>query len=142
MPLPDPEEQARRFAQVRFAHRTEVQEDYVELIADLLREQGEARSVDLAQRIGVSHATVAATVVRLQKAGLVDTRPYRGLFLTSAGKAMAADAKQRHDLVVRFLVELGLDPAVAEADAEGLEHHASEATLAVFRRFLEDKREG
>jgi DtxR family manganese transport transcriptional regulator len=137
--LPPAEEHAAQFARQRDADRAALAEDYVELIADLLREQGEARAVDLACRIGVSQATVTATIARLQKAGLVDTQPYRGLFLTPRGQAMAAAAKERHELVVRFLMALGLDSATAEADAEGLEHHASAATLAVFRGFL-DKR--
>ncbi|MFC7691964.1 MarR family transcriptional regulator [Paeniroseomonas aquatica] len=81
----------------------------MELIADLLREDGEARAVDIARRMGVSQATVTATVGRLQRDGLVETKPYRGLFLTEAGQQMARTAKARHDLVVRFLIAVGLD---------------------------------
>jgi DtxR family transcriptional regulator, manganese transport regulator len=139
--LPPAGAQAARFARQREADRTAVTEDYVELIADLLDGEGEARAVDLARRLGVSQATVTATVGRLQRDGLVETRPYRGLFLTEAGRAMAEAARRRHELVVRFLLALGLDEASAEADAEGIEHHASEATLATFQRFL-DRRGG
>jgi DtxR family manganese transport transcriptional regulator len=139
--LPPPDDHAARFLRQREADRAAVAEDYVELIADLLREEGEARAVDIARRMGVSQATVTATVARLQRAGLVDTKPYRGLFLTREGEAMAAAARRRHDLMVRFLLAVGLDPETAEADAEGLEHHASEKALAAFARFL-DEREG
>jgi len=121
----------------READRTAVAEDYVELIADLLRAEGEARAVDLARRMGVSQATVANTITRLQRDGLVETRPYRGLFLTEAGAELATRAKARHELVVRFLIAVGLDAETAEADAEGLEHHASEKALAAFARFLD-----
>lgn len=134
--LPPIEDHAERFSRQREADRTAIAEDYVELIADLLREQGEARAVDVARRMGVSQATVTATIARLQKAGLIDTRPYRGLFLTPDGEAMAAAARARHDLMVRFLIAVGLDAATAEADAEGLEHHASEKALAAFAKFL------
>lgn len=134
--LPPADDHAVRFARQREADRTATAEDYVELIADLLREEGEARAVELARRMGVSQATVTATVGRLQRDGLVETKPYRGLFLTDAGRAMAEAAKARHDLVVRFLIAVGLDPETAEQDAEGLEHHASEKALAVFARFL------
>lgn len=136
-PLPAEDDQAARFARQREADRTAVAEDYVELIADLLRAEGEARAVDLARRVGVSQATVANTIARLQRDGLVETRPYRGLFLTEAGAELAARAKARHELVVRFLIAVGLDAETAEADAEGLEHHASEKALAAFARFLE-----
>ena len=47
-----------------------------------------------------------------------------------------ASLKARHDLVVRFLIAVGLDPETAEQDAEGLEHHASEKALAAFARFV------
>ncbi len=135
-PLPAAEDQAARFARQREADRTATAEDYVELIADLLREDGEARAVDLARRMGVSQATVTATIGRLQRDGLVETKPYRGLFLTADGQALATSAKARHELVVRFLIAVGLDRNTAEADAEGLEHHVSEAALAAFARFL------
>ena len=71
--------------------------------------------------------------------GLVETKPYRGLFLTEAGHVLAAAARERHRLVTRFLMALGLDQAAAEADAEGLEHHASQATLDAFARVLDQQ---
>lgn len=139
--LPPAEEHAARFAQQREADRSAIAEDYVELIAALLDQEGEARAVEIARRMGVTQATVAATVARLQRDGLVETKPYRGLFLTGDGQAMAAAARERHELVVRFLLALGLDLPTAEADAEGVEHHVSPATLEAFARHL-GKREG
>lgn len=135
MPLPDPEEQARRFARVRIAHRTEVQEDYVELIAELIATQGEARATDLAARLGVTPATVANTLARLKRDGLIDMRPYRSIFLTTAGRKMASASRARHLTVVRFLQALGVSAATAETDAEGLEHHLSAETLEAMTAF-------
>ncbi len=138
-PLPAADTQAARFSRARTRDRSAVTEDYVELIADLLDALGEARAVDLAHRLGVTQATVAAAIARLQRDGLVETRPYRGLFLTHAGRAAAQAARHRHSVVVRLLLALGLDQATAEADAEGIEHHVSEATLRAFERFLARK---
>lgn len=135
-PLPDADAHAARFVRQREADRGALAQDYVELIADLLDGEGEARAVDVARRMGVSQATVSAAVARLARDGLVDTRPYRGLFLTPAGRALAERARARHAVVTRFLVALGLDPATAEADAEGIEHHVSDATLLAFERAL------
>lgn len=140
--LPRADDQAARFTRQREADRTSVSEDYVELIADLLREDGEARAVEIARRMGVSQATVTATVGRLQRDGLVDTKPYRGLFLTPKGQALADAARRRHDLVVRFLLAIGLDADTAEADAEGVEHHVSEKALTAFARFLAERERG
>jgi len=115
----------------------ETAEDYVEQIAELIATAGEARVVDLARRIGVTHVTVVRTIERLQKAGLVSSKPYRAIFLTQAGKDLAERCRRRHEIVVQFLTALGISDAVAQADAEGIEHHVSEETLAAFERFSE-----
>src|SRR3546814_20310965 len=61
---------------------TEIAEDYVELIADLIRTTGEARAVDIARRLAVTQTTVLKTISRLRRDGLVTARPYRPIFLT------------------------------------------------------------
>lgn len=118
----------------------ETAEDYVELIEALANEQGEARRVDIATRMGVSHVTVSKTVQRLIREGLVASLPYRSLFLTDKGKALAAASRERHRLVLAFLLELGVGPDVAEEDAEGIEHHVSPETLERMRAFIEHRR--
>jgi DtxR family manganese transport transcriptional regulator len=120
----------------REQHAQERAEDYVEVIADLIEGSGEARATDLAKSLGVTHVTVIRTVQRLQREGLVTTQPYRSIFLTPAGRKLAAEAKARHETVVAFLESLGVPAAAARADAEGIEHHVSPATIAAFRRFL------
>lgn len=133
-------ERADQFRRVREAHQTEVAEDYVELIADLIEHTGEARVVDLAERLGVTNATVNNTIQRLQRDGLVTSRPYRSIFLTAKGKELAEMASERHQIVRDFLIHLGVDPAIADSDAEGIEHHVSDATLKAFRAHLRGKR--
>jgi DtxR family manganese transport transcriptional regulator len=128
--------QAARHDKIRRDHSSEIAEDYVELIAQLQREHGEARAVDLAARLGVSHVTVVRTISRLQKDGLVRSEPYRAIFLTETGQQVAAASERRHQLVVRLLVRIGVNPADAEADAEGIEHHMSASTLLAIEKFL------
>lgn len=125
---------AAKFDRIRRAHQSEVAEDYVEMISDLIAETGEARTVDLAARFGVTSPTVNAIVRRLQREELVETRPYRSIFLTEAGKALAEASRARHRIVRDFLVTIGVPDSIAEEDAEGVEHHVSEETLAVFAR--------
>ena len=120
----------------RQRHAQEQAEDYVEAIADLIDSVGEARATDLAKRMGVSHVTVIQTVRRLSLKGLLHSEPYRSIFLTSEGKAMATIARKRHDTVVSFLCALGVSKPVALQDAEGIEHHVSRETLRAFERFL------
>ncbi len=130
-----PETQASWFARVREAHQTETIEDYVELIADLIAVQKEARASDLAKRLGVAHPTVTKMLSRLQDEGYIETQPYRSVFLTSKGDALAKKCKKRHQIVLEFLIRLGVDPQTAEFDAEGIEHHISEKTLEIMKDF-------
>lgn len=134
--LPAELTQARRFDKTRSAQSTALFEDYVELIADLLASVGEARPTDVARRLGVSHATAIKTIARLKRAGLATARPYRGVFLTDKGHALADRVRIRHRLVVDVLRALGVPAEAAEADAEGIEHHVSEVTLRAFAQFL------
>ena len=129
--------QAARHIKTRRDHVGEIAEDYVELIAQLARSRGEARTVEIAERLGVSHVTVTKAIRRLQRDGLVVSEPYRSIFLTDRGQELARRAAARHELIVRFLIKLGVDEATADVDAEGIEHHVSLATLAAMRRFVE-----
>ncbi len=128
------------FRQAREARRAELVEDYVELIADLIDDGGEARQVDIAARLGVAQPTVAKTLKRLADEGLIVQRPYRGVFLTDAGRVLAEDSRRRHQIVETFLRALGVSPETARVDAEGIEHRVSEETLAAFGRYLTRRR--
>ena len=136
----DAKRQAENLSQTRREHASETAEDYVEAIADLVAEMGEARVVDLAKRLGVTHVTVNRTVIRLQKGGFVTSQPYRSIFLTDKGRKLAATSKTRHQSVVAFLRSIGVSERAAEMDAEGIEHHVGPETLAAFNRFIASRR--
>lgn len=136
------EAQADGFQATRQAHESEMAEDYVELIADLIDQHGEARPVDIAERQGVKAPTVSKNLARLERSGLVRRKRYRSVFLTDDGNALAERCRARHRTVVAFLRALGLDEATSELDAEGIEHHVSDATLAAFERFIESSPSG
>ncbi len=125
-----------RFERTRRDHSQEQAEDYVELVDALIKERGEARAVELAARLGISHVAVTKTVQRLQRDGLLRSEPYRSIFLTPEGALLAQSAKERHQLVLAFLKRLGVSDETANVDAEGIEHHISEETLQALRRFL------
>lgn len=97
----------------------------------------EARTTDIAKRFGVSHPTAIKNIARLKSAGLVESRPYRGVFLTEEGEQLAQKVRRRHRIVVDLLVCLGVPNETAELDSEGIEHHISSDTLAVFEQFLQ-----
>ena len=131
-------QQVENLRRLRRDRAVETAQDYVEAIADLAATQGEARVVDLARRLGVTHVTVNRTLARLQRAGYVNTKPYQAIFLTSTGSKLAEECRQRHQTVVSFLRSLGVTDRVAEMDAEGIEHHVSPETLAAFERCLKN----
>ena len=131
--------QADRFSKARSARSTSMLEDYTELIADLIAAQGEARTTDIARRMGVAHPTASKTIARLKREGLARAKPYRGIFLTEAGEAMARRVRERHRLVVDLLIAVGAPQEAAEADAEGIEHYVSAATLSAFEAFLRSR---
>ncbi|WP_136066348.1 manganese-binding transcriptional regulator MntR [Modicisalibacter radicis] len=136
-PLAEPESQVQGFRKARDARRTELIEDYVELISDLLRDGGEARQVDIARHLGVAQPTVAKMLNRLVDEGLIVKRRYRGLFLTESGERLASASRRRHLIVEALLRRLGVTDDTARLDAEGIEHHVSAETLDAFERFLE-----
>jgi len=128
--------QVESFRQTRSNRRSELAEDYVELIADLIDHDGEARQVEIAQRLGVAQPTVAKMLKRLAGDGLIQQRRYRGVFLTEAGKTLAEKSRERHQVVESFLCALGISQETARIDSEGIEHHVSAETLEAFKRFL------
>jgi DtxR family transcriptional regulator, manganese transport regulator len=134
--LPTEPTHASRFGKARSAQSGALLEDYVELISDLLGNGGEARPTDIARRLGVSHATAIKTIGRLKREGLAVAKPYRGVFLTATGERLAERCRARHRLVVELLVAVGVPAEAAELDAEGIEHHVSDTTLAAFGQFL------
>jgi DtxR family manganese transport transcriptional regulator len=136
------EMQASALRRTRHEHSMETAEDYVEAIADLGAQHGEARAVDLARRLGVSHVTVVRTVARLQREGYLSSKPYRAIFLTEKGSLLAEESRRRHEIVEAFLVSLGVPERIARTDAEGIEHHVSPETLAAFKRFTAGQYKG
>ena len=127
---------ARNPGRTRQEHSEETAQDYVEMIAELIDTMGEARVIDLARRLGVTHVTVSRTLQRLRRNGLITSLPYRSIFLTAAGKRLSEESRHRHEVVVEFLQSIGVPDAVAHSDAEGIEHHVSRETLTAFEKHL------
>ncbi len=120
-------------------HAAETAEDYVEAVADIGERDGACRVRDLAERFGVSHVTVVRIVKRLEGEGYLATEPYRPIELTPKGKRLARDCRERHEVVYRFLLAIGVDERVAAIDSEGIEHHVSRQTLDCFRAITKEQ---
>ena len=129
-------DRSERFSRTREQHATEMAEDYVEAVQELIDSKGECRVQELARHFDVSHVTVSRTVGRLQKDGLLETAPYKPITLTIKGRKLADRVRKRHEVVLEFLLALGVDTKTAQIDSEGIEHHVSEKTLAAMKKFL------
>ena len=123
------------FKKVRNAHTNENTEDYLELIGDLLNQNGEARIVDIAEKLDIAQATANKTIKRLVSQGYLKKEPYRSIFLTLKGQVIASNSRKKHRIVYNFLKNLGLDHNTASTDSEGIEHHVSKKTLSKMEKF-------
>ena len=134
-----PKKRSLSFQATRKHHHSEAAEDYTELIAELIDKNGEARTCQIAEHLGISHVTALRTIRRLQGEGYVETSPHRPVELTAKGRKIAEYSKERHRLLLAFFVSIGVPPPVAEIDVEGLEHHVSPVTLEAVRNFMKSR---
>ena len=126
------------FRRTRNDHANETAEDYVEAVQGIIAQHGVCRASDLAREFAVSNVTVHRIVARLHDEGLLNTEPYRPINLTAKGKRLATRVRQRHEVVYRFLLAIGVDPETAAIDAEGIEHHVSQQTLDCFENSIQE----
>src|SRR2546422_1973181 len=111
-------------------------EDYVEIIYELIREKGYAKPVDIASHLHVRPPTVTGMLDRLHSEQLILHEKYGGITLTEKGKSMARSLGQRHALLVAFLKLFGVEETTAQKDTEGLEHYIDSRTQDLLPRFV------
>ncbi|OQX09277.1 MAG: DtxR family transcriptional regulator [Desulfobulbaceae bacterium A2] len=115
-------------------------EDYIEVIAHIAAAKGSARSMEIAERLGVSRASVTEALRALAQRGMINYIPYQVITLTSAGMEAADDVINRHEALKRFFVDvLAVRESTAEAGACRIEHTAPREIidrLVLFTRFL------
>ncbi|MGA2973128.1 MAG: transcriptional regulator MntR [Candidatus Bathyarchaeia archaeon] len=112
-------------------------EDYLEVVYELIRRKGYARSADIAQALGVKSSSVTLMLQRLHRLGFIVYERYRGLTLTSSGERLAKSVQRRHLTILKFLRILGIEDKVAKLDAEGIEHHVHRTTIDRIARFVD-----
>ena len=102
---------------------TLAQQQYVETIADLIRERGEARTTDLAERLDVSLPSASQAVGRLIDMGLARRKSWHEIILTAQGRAISRQLGRRHQVFRRFLTRvLRMSAKAADANACRIEH--------------------
>ena len=126
-----------QYSKIRSQNKNEILEDYVEAIQEISEIKGDVKNADLAIHFSVSQATINKNLKRLISYNLAKSEPYRSIFLTNEGKKLASISKQKHQIVYNFLIKLGVSKKIAQFDSEGIEHHVSEETLKLMKKFSE-----
>jgi len=114
-------------------------EDYIEAIYTLGDARDPVRLTDIAQRLGLTKASVSRAVRSLCEEGLVTHQRYGTLMLTEPGVEHAREVYRRHTLLKRFLTErLYLSDDIAETDACRMEHAVSRQTVEALELYLNE----
>ena len=117
-------------------------EDYLEAVLILWRMKGMVRSVDVARHMGVSKPSVCHAVAVLQEGGFLIMDEDHFLHLTEVGKEIAGKIYERHRFFTDRLIEAGVDPKTAEADACRIEHVISDETFCRLKEKYQSESNG
>lgn len=119
---------------------TPAHEDYIEAIVELEESQNhpEIRSVDIANLLGVSKASVNKAVQTLRDGEYIEQERYGRITLTDSGRAYGKEIWARHNMLRAFLMEdLGVDEETAEQEACEMEHTVSHETIDRWSQWLD-----
>ena len=113
----------------------ESRENYLEAILILEKQKGNVRSIDVANYLDFSKPSVSVAVTNLKNALLLTVTPEGWLKLTDAGRALAEQVYERHLLLTKLLVSLGVDEDTAQEDACRVEHVISQASFEKIKEY-------
>lgn len=113
-------------------------EMYLETILILSEGKDAVRGTDIAKRLGYSKASVSRGISILKKNGLVSIDEAGAVKLTAKGRKIAEDIYEKHKVITRFFLQLGINEQTAERDACRIEHVISEATFSAIKKQLKD----
>ena len=112
-------------------------QDYLEAILELSLQDDKVRSVDIAQKLNVSRASVNKAIGVLKQAGYIMQERYSDIYLTESGRQAALDVKERHIALKSFLVNsLGVSELTAEKDACKMEHIISDESFHAIKEHV------
>ena len=115
-------------------------EDYLEAMLMLKEERGYIRSVDVAEKLGVTKPSVSYATKRLRESGYISTDPAGMIVLLPPGLEIAERMYERHKLLTELFIGLGVSPETAREDACKVEHDLSAETFDAIRRHANEYR--
>ena len=115
-------------------------EDYLEAMLMLKQERGYIRSIDVAEKLGVTKPSVSYATKRLRESGYISFDPAGMILLLPPGLEIAERMYERHMLLTELLIGLGVDPEIAREDACKIEHDLSVERFDAIRRHAREHR--
>lgn len=112
-------------------------EMYLETIYVLQKKANAVRSLDVAEYMGFSKPSVSRAVGILKSGGFINVDKGGFLTLTEIGKEIACKIYEKHTLISKFLVSLGVRESVAAEDACKMEHYISDESFNAIKRHIE-----
>ena len=104
-------------------------EDYLETILVLKNKKGVVRSIDIANELGFSKPSISVAMKHFRENGMITMEPDGEINLTEAGQKRAELVYERHQLLTRYLISIGVDGKTAEQDACKIEHVISDQSF-------------
>jgi len=133
---------SKRLESIKAAHKnkkissTTSEEDYLEVIAELVELKGYATTLDISRFMNVSPPSVTKMLQKLDEKGYLEYEKYHGINLTSVGKQVADTIRKKHSTLLEFFEILNVGKGIANQDTEGLEHHLNDKTIRKLRKFI------
>lgn len=115
------------------------EENYLEAIVVLERELGTVRSIDVANHLDLSRASVSNAMKKLEQEGKVEMLEDGSLILTKKGRDIGVDIDERHQTLKNWFLHIGVSPATAEDDACKVEHAISKETFECLKHYYNSK---
>ena len=104
-------------------------EDYLERILMLQNQKGYAKSIDIANELHFSRPSVSIAMKSLKNDGYISIDEKGRIFLLDKGRKVAQSVLERHEVLKKYLINIGVSPITAEEDACKIEHCISEETF-------------
>ena len=112
---------------------------YLETILMLTKKKGHVRSVDVSEHMGYSKPSVSRAVSILKEGNYLIMESDGSLILTESGREIAEKILERHTILTKMLIGLGVDPEIAAEDACKIEHNISDASFQAIKAHLEER---
>ncbi len=114
-------------------------ENYLETILVLKNKNGTVRSIDVANELGFTKPSVSIAMKQLRENGYITVNDDGGLNLTDKGLAVAERVFERHNVIAKALMALGVDEETAYSDSCKIEHHISDTSVQKIKEYFDKK---